>query len=509
MTHEAVLFHDVAYAYESMSTVLLEHVDLHLPSGWTGIVGPNGAGKTTLLKLAIGDFAPKSGRIEHPERVVYCAQRTDSPPPALPGLLAADDGSAWELKGRLGLEWDWLERWHTLSHGERKRAQIASALWLEPQVLAVDEPTNHIDVDARQMLVGALRAYRGVGLLVSHDRALLDGLCRQCVFVDPPGAELRPGGYSQGNEQGLREEEETRRLAVQVKKEHERLRRETIRRRDEAARSDKRVSKRGLGKDNAERGKRNLARVTGRDAVSGKLLRQLDGRLQQSEDKVAQVQVKKQYELGIWMPNGRSKRDVLLRAEAGGLTLGHDRQLHFPELVLKPDARVALQGINGGGKSTLLKHLLPQFNVPEERLVYMPQEIAVDESAQILDAARALPRDELGRMMTVVSRLGSRPTRLLESAEPSPGEIRKVLLAAGIARVPHLIVLDEPTNHLDLPSIECLEEALLGCPCALLLISHDASFLQKLTQTRWQIEPVQESNVMRLKVSLDWGANVT
>ncbi|MFT5086996.1 MAG: macrolide transport system ATP-binding/permease protein [Planctomycetota bacterium] len=508
MTHEAVIFHDVDFSYESMSTVLLEHIDFHLPSGWTGMVGPNGAGKTTLLKLAIGDYIPKAGRIEHPEGVVYCAQRTDAPPPALQGLLDADDGSAWELKGRLGLEWDWFQRWQTLSHGERKRAQIASALWLEPQVLAVDEPTNHIDVDARQMLVGALRAYRGIGLLVSHDRELLDGLCRQCVFVDPPSAELRPGGYSQGNEQGQRQDEETRHLAVQVKKEHERLRRETIRRRDEATRSDKRVSKRGLGKDNAERGKRNLARVTGRDAVSGKLLRQLDGRLQQSEDRVAQVQVKKQYELGIWMQDGRSKRDVLLRAEAGAVELGHGRQLRFPDLELKPDARVALQGVNGGGKSTLLKHLLPQFNVPADRLVYMPQEIAAAESAQILDAARALPRDELGRMMAVVSRLGSRPTRLLESVEPSPGEIRKVLLAAGIAQVPHIIVLDEPTNHLDLPSIECLEQALAACPCALLLISHDASFLQKLTQMHWQIEPLEEGDVLQLKVSLDWGIGV-
>ena len=90
-------------------------------------------------------------------------------------------------------------------------------------------------------------------------------------------------------------------------------------------------------------------------------------------------------------------------------------------------------------------------------------------------------------MMTAVSRLGSRPHRLLESAEPSPGEIRKILLALGIARVPHLIVMDEPTNHLDLPSIECLEEALDGCPCGLLLVSHDERFLARLTTTRWRI----------------------
>ncbi len=503
MNHDAILLHDVGFSYESMSTVFLQNITLHLPSGWTGIVGANGAGKTTLLKLATGKLPPSTGQVERPERVVYCAQRTDEPPPALAALLKSDESSAWQFKGRLGLEADWQQRWHTLSHGERKRAQIATALWQEPQVLAVDEPTNHIDAEAHSLLLGALRAYRGVGLLVSHDRALLDGLCRQCVFIDPPTAELRPGGYSQGSVQGQRKDEETRRQAVLARKERDRLQREATRRREEASRSDKRVSKRGLGKDNSERFKRNLARVTGRDAVSGKLLRQLDGRLEQAEEKAAQVQVKKQYEMGIWMPEGRSKRDVLLRAEGGALELGHGRQLHYPDLVLKPNARVALQGANGGGKSTLLRHLLPQLNVEPERLVYMPQEIAAEASTRILQAARALSHEELGRMMTVVSRLGSRPARLLESAEPSPGEIRKVLLAAGIAKVPHLIVLDEPTNHLDLPSIECLEEALAACPCALVLVSHDESFLHRLSTTRWQIEPIRGECDRQLRVYLD------
>jgi len=75
----------------------------------------------------------------------------------------------------------------------------------------------------------------------------------------------------------------------------------------------------------------------------------------------------------------------------------------------------------------------------------------------------------------------------LESVEPSPGEIRKILLATGIANVPHLVVMDEPTNHLDLPSIECLEQALADCPCGLLLVSHDQRFLDALTRIRWQI----------------------
>ena len=105
-----------------------------------------------------------------------------------------------------------------------------------------------------------------------------------------------------------------------------------------------------------------------------------------------------------------------------------------------------------------------------------------------MDQARRLANDQLGRLMTAISCLGSRPKRLLDSQLPSPGEVRKLLLALGIARTPHLIIMDEPTNHLDLPSIQCLEAALAQCPCGLLLVSHDERFLKDLTTSSWHID---------------------
>ena len=483
-----IRFSEVEFAYETMSDPLFAGLTLHFPRGWTGIVGANGSGKTTLLELAVGSFPPVAGSVQGPEESAYCAQRTDDPPPLLGPLLEAMDGEAWEVKGRLGLEADWLERWESLSHGERKRAQIAVALWLQPPVLAVDEPTNHIDARARKLLQGALREYGGVGLLVSHDRELLDQLCRQCVFVDPPGASVRPGGYSQGVQQEALEVVSLRREAERARRQRDRLEREVVRRLEAAARSDKRRSKRGLGKDNSERYKRNLARVTGKDGQSGRLLRQLGGRLEQARLKAEEIQVKKTYDLGIWLGRERSKRDFLLRLGAGRIDLGGGRSLEHPDLVMRPADRVALSGPNGGGKSTLVRHLLRRLNLEPGRLVYLPQEISAGQARRVLAELRSLPPAELGRTMTAVSRLGSRPHRLLESAEPSPGEVRKIMLALGIARVPHLIVMDEPTNHLDLPSIECLEEALDACPCGLLLVSHDERFLGRLTTARWRID---------------------
>ncbi len=130
---------------------------------------------------------------------------------------------------------------------------------------------------------------------------------------------------------------------------------------------------------------------------------------------------------------------------------------------------------------------MQSLNLRKNHVTYVPQEIDIHASQDIMTRARDLPNEKLGQMMTVVSRLGSRPHRLMESVEPSPGEIRKILLATGIANVPHFIVMDEPTNHLDLPSIECLEQALVDCPCGLFLVSHDRRFLDALAHKRWHI----------------------
>jgi ATPase subunit of ABC transporter with duplicated ATPase domains len=156
---------------------------------------------------------------------------------------------------------------------------------------------------------------------------------------------------------------------------------------------------------------------------------------------------------------------------------------------MRPDDRVALTGPNGMGKTTLVRLIVNSLNVPPDKVTYVPQEIDLRNSTELLRQVRSLNDETLGRVMAVVSCLNSRPHRLLETDEPSPGEVRKLLLALGIAHAPHFVLMDEPTNHLDLPSVECLEEALVDCPCALFLVSHDNRFLNCLTRSRWRVTP--------------------
>ncbi len=488
MSRLFVRFRNVTFAYPSAAEPLFSNLSLHFPCGWSGVVGANGAGKTTLLKLAVGQLAPDAGLVETLPRAVYCPQRTDDMPGKLQELIGSRARSAWNIREMLGVEADWLDRWATLSQGERKRAQIAVALWLEPDFLAVDEPTNHLDAPARDILAASLRSFGKVGVLVSHDRELLDSLCGQCAFIDPPDVTIRPGGVTKGMELGEIERQTARRQHEQDKRAYRRIQREAARREGLARQARRRRSKRNLPiKDHDTREKKDRARVSGKDAVGGRLRRQISGQLERARRKAEANRVRKEPELRIWLPGSASKRNTLLELPAGLIALGPRRQLRYPDLTIRPTDRIALTGVNGAGKSALVRRLITVLEVPPEQLTYVPQEIDAGTSRGLLDQARQLSGSQLGHLMNIVSRLGSQPDRLLASAEPSPGETRKLMLALGMVHTPHIIIMDEPTNHMDLPSIEALEAALVDCPCSVLLVSHDQRFLKKLTQIAWHI----------------------
>jgi len=366
----------ITFVYESSTEPLFQDLSLSFAAGWTGVIGANGSGKTTLLKLASGILDPLEGTINLRQNGMYCPQRTDDKPGKFDEMIYSTSKSAIIIRNQLGVQEDWADRWDTLSHGERKRAQIAVALWQNPDVLAIDEPTNHLDAEARAIITSALQFYQGIGLLVSHDRNLLDLLCYQCIFIDPPDVTARPGGYTRGAEAAAIEHQTVKKEYLQKKQSYTKLKREVGRHKEQAQQSGKRKSKRGITKkDHSAKEKIDMARFSGKDGVAGKLLKQLDGRLSRAREGFEKNIIKKEHTLGIWLPGSVSKRNFLMEMSANSLLLGEDGKLTHPDLVIAPTDRIALTGPNGAGKSTLIRKIVDSLNMPQDRLPTFPRRL--------------------------------------------------------------------------------------------------------------------------------------
>jgi len=481
----------LTFAYRDEAPILAA-ADLDLPAGWTGLTGENGAGKTTLLRLVEGDLAPSEGRVllgPPGARVVLCPQSVEQSDPAIEALAARADGAAVRLRARLALDPAALARWATLSPGERKRWQLGGALAQEPDVLLLDEPTNHADAAARAVLADALSAFRGVGLLVSHDRALLTALCERTLRLHRGALDLFPGRYGQA-----RTAWEAERAAAWARRaDGQRAARQAAARLDEARRAREAAdrARSGRHRDPKDSDARTLGAKTRRDWAEARLGRDV-GRLETAAARARQEvpEAPDGADLGQAVALGfeRAPRPVLLSLEADELRAGGRVLLRDVGLQLRREDRIRLAGPNGAGKTRLLGALLARSTMPPDRLLVLPQELTAAEGRALLDEVRALASEPRGRVLSLVAALGTDPVRLLASADPSPGEARKLLLALGLARRAWALVLDEPTNHLDLPSVERLEAALAAYPGAILLVTHDDAFAARLTTSSWRIE---------------------
>ena len=403
-------------------------------------------------------------------------------------FFASHTASAIRLRNELALNIEMLDRWETLSMGERKKIQIAAALFDPPGVLCLDEPTNHLDAAARCELLTALRPYRGVGLLVSHDRELINTLCSDCLFLRPGSARLRAGGVSDGLAEERAERETNHRELEKLKSEAKKAKKELQRRREKEQKSANADSKRKLDRhDRDGKGRIDAARVSSRAGKAAELAGAQKKTLDRREMALNNLEYQKSPKLGLSIPYGDySRRDLLLQLEPGRIVMGA-KSLEWQELELASHDRVAVTGANGAGKSSFLHHILPLLRLEPEQILFMPQELNAADQQRITTELELLNRNEYSKVMSVVASLGSLPERVKGTTQPSPGEWRKLFFGLGVLRGINLIVMDEPTNHLDLPSIEYLEAALRDCSTALVLVSHDAAFLGNTCSINWEI----------------------
>ena len=486
----AIHLSHVSFSYSS-AVPIIEDASFDLGPGWTGLVGANGAGKSTLLHLITGDRPPDAGSVSvEPPGLppVLCEQRVDDLTEHIEGLSWSWDRDAVRMRAQLRLDPDDLERWRTLSPGERKRWQIGAALVRQPEVLLLDEPTNHLDAEARDLLVSALRDFRGCGIVVSHDRRLLNELTTRTLRAHGGRVELWNGPYDVAHEEWKARAAEQAFVLEKMKADQKRLAQRLADQRRVAQQKDAerfRVRRTAGIHDLDARGAIATGRHVKGQRAGAKEREAIRSRLDAVTSDIDSVHQEKYRGGAVAFDFEPGNKEYLIRY-AGPIAAG-ERTLFDVDIAVRRHDRIRVAGANGAGKTSLIARLVDEAAITRDKILHLAQETTARDARAWLSEVRALSPDDRGRVMSLVALLGTDPGALLASDQPSPGEARKVALALGLGTPTWLLVLDEPTNHLDLPSIERLEEALTGYGGALLLITHDDLLAAKATESTWTV----------------------
>jgi ATPase subunit of ABC transporter with duplicated ATPase domains len=501
---------------------LFSNLNLSFGACRTGLVGRNGVGKTTLLKLIAGELRPRSGQISVTGSLGVLTQVVQVRPgetiahlfdvaDALTLLRCAEEGIAsaeelaevdWSLEARIlsalarvGLDARPETYLHALSGGGRTRAILAAALFAEPDFLLLDEPTNHLDREGRAAVIQFLARWRGGAIVVSHDRELLETM-DAIVELTSLGAHTYSGNWSDYRARKATQLEAAKQDLAHAEKRVADVKRSAQATAERKARKDS-VGQRKSAKGGTPRIMLGMLKERS-EGTSGANARMAERRRTEAVEAASaarqRIEVLQPFSVDLPSTHLPAATTVL---EIFGLSAGYEPGraiLHDLSLTLTGPERIAVAGPNGCGKTTLLKVIAGTLQ-PWAGTVRTPVSYAIlDPQASILDASLSI-RDNFRRMNPEADENSCRASlaRFMFRADAalqivstlSGGQILRAALACvlGKATPPPLLILDEPTNHLDIDSIEAVEAGLRAYDGALLVISHDESFLQAIGTT--------------------------
>lgn len=502
---------------------LFNNINLSFAPERTGLVGRNGTGKTTLLRLITATLPPQTGTIRVHGTLGQMRQELQSSSeetiadlfgasPALAILDRAAAGQAsveelaeadWTLPTRIeavlarcGLELEPEIPLSILSGGQRTRASLAALIFHEPDFLLLDEPTNNLDRAGRRAVIDLLNGWRAGAIVVSHDRELLEEM-DAIVELNTLGVTRYGGNYSAYQARKAEELQAADRRLADADKQL------TVAKRSAQQALERKARKDGAGLKSRARGdqpKILLDAAKGRseasDSTNARLRDMLHDKAQEAASSArAVVEILQPIRMDIPSTGLSPNRQVL---KLSAVTGGHDRAepviCNLSLSVVGPE-RIAITGPNGCGKSTLLSLIAGRLKPQEGWIELNVPYVLLDQGVDLLDPAGSL-RDNFLRLnpdanenecRAALARFRFRADDALQRVHALSGGQR---LCAGLACVlgritpPQLLLLDEPTNHLDLDATEALEAALRAYDGAILVVSHDETFLDNLALDR-------------------------
>lgn len=493
-------------------TVALDGISGALGPGRTGLVGRNGAGKSTLLRVAAGLLAPTSGHVAASGPVAYLPQRLTADPrlpvaallgvqAALTGIRAIEAGDVdprhfdavgddWDVEARAqalladaGLPPSALERTvGQLSGGQTVLVALAGLRARAAEIALLDEPTNDLDREARARVSDLVRDWPGALVVVSHDVGLLEQMDATAELFEN-SLSVVGGPYSAWREHRDAEQDAALRAERDAARTLRRERRERIEAHDKLA-ARARTARRAQAEKRVPGIVAGL-RASAAEVSAGRLRSESRGKEDAARaalaEAAARVRDDDTVRIDLPDPQNAAGRRLLAIADA-------ER-----EWIVTGRERVALVGPNGAGKTTVLRHLVHgtdgaasvRARASTDRIGYLPQRLDVlDDAASVLENVRAgapaVPvaelRDRLARFLLRGDAV-ARPVSTLSGGERFRVALARVLLTDP---PPQLLVLDEPTNNLDLDTVDQLVAALRAYRGAVLVVSHDEAFLDRL-----------------------------
>ncbi len=453
---------------------LLDNISFYLNTGdKIGVLGINGTGKSTFLKILSSVIDPDSGTLTKSKglTISYLPQNPDFNDDLTIIEQVFKDFShkdkelkvyeAKSILNKLGIN-DFDKKISTLSGGEKKRVSIATALIKPSDVLILDEPTNHIDSEMVNWLESYLKKYNGAIIMITHDRYFLDRISNKIIEIDNGSLYSYNANYSK---------------FLELKQEREAMDLGTERKNKSLFRKELEWMQRGP----RARGTKSKSRIEKFESLKSRSIPVQGEKLELDS-----------------MSSRLGKKTIELKNISKKI---NDKNLitDFNHIILK-NSRIGIIGPNGCGKSTLLK-IINQILTPDSgelvvgetvNIGYFSQECdEMDENMRVIDYIKNVSNAIVTPEKTLTA------SQMLEKflfppdlqwniiKKLSGGEKKRLFLLKILMGTPNILLLDEPTNDLDIQTLTILEDYLETFQGAVIAVSHDRYFLDKVVNDIW------------------------